>query len=575
VYIHPDVPPNEVLRFRYGFTDGSYQDYQYFKVRANPDFVTLDSNDLAVTVTSKSNIGYNGFQFDQGEGVVYRQGPPLLSEGGLMIGTSPSRVSDNIRNEQSVSDQDFFTLAPVRFDALPVGADQSAAGMMQDSFPAPGTVGVKVSYRAYAWNQEADRNYVILEYKITNTSAAPLTNLYAGLFSDWDIGPAHRNAAGWDPVHTLGYVYNVDRPNLYAGVRLLTPVQSTHYAIDNALGPPGRISLADGFTTAEKYQALANPPGQNHTAGLGGAGNDVSDVVGGQLPDLPAGASYQVAFAIMAAGQLADLQASARAAQHRYRQMKTGPAPAARADTICPNTTATLRPGGGSHYRFYADSAGQQLLAAGASFTTPRLKASATYYVSNADSLYESARVPFQVVVQPPAAAFTFSPDPVPANAAGLVRFTAPKPGAVSWHWDFGDGHQGQGPGPAHRYQKTGVYPVTLVVVNQRGCADTLTRTVEIKSVDFNRKWQPHTFILYPNPSLQGQVTLLVPDNIDTASGLALEVLNTIGEVIQRHQVTQNGRSVLDLSGLRNGMYLLRIGDKEGQVTKRFLLMRP
>lgn len=574
VYIHPDIPSNEVLRFRYGFTDGSYQDYQYFKVRAKPDFVTLDTHELAVTITSNGNIGYNGFQFDQGEGVVYRQGPPLLSEGGLLVGTSPSHVSDNIRNEQQASDLDFFTLAPVRFDPQPVQADQTASGLMQDSFPAAGTVGVKVSYRAYAWQQAADSKYVMLEYKITNTSGAPLANLYAGLFSDWDIGPANRNAAGWDSLHTLGYVYNVDRPDLYAGVQLLTPVLPTHYAIENAYGPPGDINLSDGFTTAEKYQALSNPGRQHQRAGRGGQGNDVSDVVGGRLPDLPAGASFQVAFALLAGDSLADLQASARAAQLRYRRMKTGPAPAARVDTICPHATATLQPSGGTRFRFYADAAGEQLLATGATFTTPRLQASATYFVSNVDSLYASERVAFQVVVQPPAAAFTFSPDPVTADAAGLVRFTASTSDARSWHWDFGDGHQGQGPQPSHRYGKPGVYPVRLVVVNPRGCADTLTRTLEIRSIRFNPHWQPDTFTLYPNPTQQDQITLLVPDNIDTAGGLVLEVLNVIGEVMQRHQLTQTGRAVLDLSGLRNGMYLLRIAGKQGQVTKRFQLAR-
>jgi serine protease len=574
VHLHPDIPINEVLTFRYGFTDGSYRDYQYFKVMANPDFVTLDVNDLAVTVTSQSNIGYNGFNYGQGQGVVYQQGPPLLSEGGLMIGASSSLVSDNIRNEISVPDQDFLAGTPARLERNPVRADQTAAGMMQDLFPKARTVGLKVSYRAYAWKQAPDRKYVILEYKVTNTNSAPLTNLYAGLFSDWDIGPANRNAAGWDSVNALGYVYNVDQRDRYAGVRLLTPGVPTHYAIDNAFGPPAHISLANGFSTAEKYQALANPHQKNLSAGLNGQGNDVSDVVGGKLPDLPAGGSALIAFAILAGDNLGDLQASAGAALNRYRQLKSGPAPAAASDTICPQGAFTLRPAGGSHFRFYADATGERLLAAGATFTTPALAATTTYYVSNADSLFESARVPFEVVVQRPAAAFAFSPDPVTAQAAGLVSFTAQTPRGSGWQWDFGDGGSGSGPNHTHRYAQAGTYPVRLVVTDSRGCVDTLTRTVEIKAVRFNRHWQPDTFILYPNPTPESQVSLLVPDEVDAAGGLALEVLNVIGEVMQRHQVSHTGRVVLGLSGLPNGMYLLRIQGKDGQVTKRFQVMR-
>ncbi|MGV3504147.1 MAG: S8 family serine peptidase [Adhaeribacter sp.] len=420
VYLHPDMPQNEVLRFRFGFADGSYQDYQYFKVTANPDFVTLKTRDLAVTITSKGNIGYNGFAYDQGEGVVYRQGPPLLSEGGLMVGLAPDKVSDNIRNEQQVSDGNFSALAPVRFDAPARGADQTASGLMQDAYPAAGNVGLKVSYRAFAWQPPQDRSFVIVEYKLTNTSGKALSNLYAGLFSDWDVGPATHNLAAWDSTHALGYVYSLHRPGLYAGVSLLTPLLPTHYAIDNAFSPAGSINLSDGFSTAEKYQALSSPHRQHQTAGLNGLGNDVSDVVGARLPDLAPGASVQVAFALLAGENLGGLQAGARAAQLRYRQLHTGPPPVAGRDSVELGGRATLRPAGGSIFRFYADSLGGPELGRGPTFATSRLAAPVTYYVSNADSLYESARVPYQVTLRLPQA-FTLFPNPTTREAITLA----------------------------------------------------------------------------------------------------------------------------------------------------------
>lgn len=485
VYLHPDLPQNEVLRFRFGFADGSYQDYQYFKVTANPDFVTLKTPDLAVTITSKGNIGYNGFQYDQGEGVVYRQGPPLLSEGGLMVGVSPERVSDNIRNEQQASDGNFSSLAPVRFDVPPRGADQTASGLMQDGYPAAGQVGLKVSYRAFAWQQPRDRNFVIVEYKLTNTSAQPLKNLYAGLFSDWDVGPANHNIAAWDSAHALGYVYSLDRPDLYAGVSLLTPLAPTHYAIDNAFAPAGNINLSDGFSTAEKYQALSSPPDQHQRAGLQGKGNDVSDVVGARLPNLAPGASVQLAFALLAGDKLASLQAGARAAQVRYRQLHTGPPPVAGRDSVELGGRATLRPAGGRHFRFYADSAGGPELGRGATFATSRLAAPVTWYVSNADSLYESARVPYRVSLR-----------------------------------------------------------------------------------------LPDTFTLFPNPTTREHITLSVPAGTGTSRDLSLEVLNLAGQVLLQGRVRQTGLVELELPGLRNGLYLLRIRGRDGQQTRRFQVLR-
>lgn len=47
----------------------------------------------------------------------------------------------------------------------------------------------------------------------------------------------------------------------------------------------------------------------------------------------------------------------------------------------------------------------------------------------------------------------------------------------VSWEWDFGDGGTSTEQHPTYTYADTGIYDVTLVIVNDLGCTDTLTRT--------------------------------------------------------------------------------------------------
>ena len=37
------------------------------------------------------------------------------------------------------------------------------------------------------WKNDPYKNFVILEYKIKNTTATPLSNFYMGIFADWDI----------------------------------------------------------------------------------------------------------------------------------------------------------------------------------------------------------------------------------------------------------------------------------------------------------------------------------------------------------------------------------------------------
>lgn len=47
----------------------------------------------------------------------------------------------------------------------------------------------------------------------------------------------------------------------------------------------------------------------------------------------------------------------------------------------------------------------------------------------------------------------------------------------VSYEWDFGDGGSSTDPNPTYVYADTGIFDVTLIITNDLGCTDTLTRT--------------------------------------------------------------------------------------------------
>lgn len=53
---------------------------------------------------------------------------------------------------------------------------------------------------------------------------------------------------------------------------------------------------------------------------------------------------------------------------------------------------------------------------------------------------------------------------------------TGPVP-AVSWAWDFGDGTSSSLQNPTHTYTTNGNYDVELVVIDQNGCTNTVTKT--------------------------------------------------------------------------------------------------
>ncbi len=80
-----------------------------------------------------------------------------------------------------------------------------------------------------------------------------------------------------------------------------------------------------------------------------------------------------------------------------------------------------------------------------------------------------------------PAPSLDFSWDINPAAVIDNLQFTATAQGnVISWHWDFGDGDTANIQNPTHQYKATGQYHVTLSIVVDGLCTNSLTKTVSI-----------------------------------------------------------------------------------------------
>ncbi|OWP62975.1 serine protease [Hymenobacter amundsenii] len=341
------VPVNTRATLRYHLQDAAtgYEEDQYETVLLNPDYVVLDANNLTLTLTSRGNIGYDGLGSSVGVGVSYRQGPPLLSEGGLLVATSATRVSDNVRNDQRGANADFAAIGQVHCLPRPPRADQEAEGVLRDQLPTAAmarAVGVQVRQHAYAWAAAPHQNYVVLEYRLTNLTTDTLRPLHVGLFMDWDLpGAPERNIATWDAARRLGYVYGATAPEVFAGVQLLAGGTASVYSLDNSSPLSAPVRLSDGFSTAEKWLSLSS--GTAYQEAGRPNGSDVSQVVGAVLPRLAPADSATVAFAVLAAPTLPELQAAADAARTRYEQvLPVSPAAARAGISLYPNPTTGL-----------------------------------------------------------------------------------------------------------------------------------------------------------------------------------------------------------------------------------------
>ncbi len=84
---------------------------------------------------------------------------------------------------------------------------------------------------------------------------------------------------------------------------------------------------------------------------------------------------------------------------------------------------------------------------------------------------------------QSPTASFVYSPtspeinSPVHFNAS---ESTDPDGTITSWDWDFGDGRHGSGEEVNHTYSDTGTYTVVLVVTDDSGNTDSVSKTLTV-----------------------------------------------------------------------------------------------
>ena len=64
----------------------------------------------------------------------------------------------------------------------------------------------------------------------------------------------------------------------------------------------------------------------------------------------------------------------------------------------------------------------------------------------------------------------------------------------VSWIWNLGDGSYHSGPNISHMYSDADIYDVTLKVVSDFGCSDSITKSLEIFYIpDAQFEFTPHT----------------------------------------------------------------------------------
>ena len=283
--IKQGTPDNVSVEFKIVFEDVTYDTKQMISTTLNIDYISTSINDLSFTIGASGKLGYNiiGNQ-SQGVGLKISGGETVLYQMGLLAAVDEVKSSYVLDNDWG-KNQELSYIYPGIESSLDV-----LTSFKDD--PATNSIGLTLKQKTLVWNDSDKRKFLIIEYKVINTSGGAITGLNLGIFSDWDINKYNNNIAVYDSTIKTGYSY--EPGGNYVGIHILSDFSVQHYAFDNN-GANGSIVQSDGFTSLEQYTSISGG-NLRDSAGLG----DISQIVGVGGLDILIGDSVKIAFAIVA-----------------------------------------------------------------------------------------------------------------------------------------------------------------------------------------------------------------------------------------------------------------------------------
>jgi len=187
----------------------------YIQVGNRPQvgFYTHYNDSLRFTVSNFGQFGFNYASFYPLNQYGFRYGDTTnngneIWEAALMIGIDSLHISDGVRTVVQEPDSDFDVAPDGDMVVSTPGTigDQETFSKFNDS-KAENPMGLEIQQRTCSWEDYPDQDFVILEYIIKNSSDSLLSNLYVGLFFDWQYLSARFEGVGYEPAENLGYLY--------------------------------------------------------------------------------------------------------------------------------------------------------------------------------------------------------------------------------------------------------------------------------------------------------------------------------------------------------------------------------
>uniref|UniRef100_A0A7C4GI10 Gingipain domain-containing protein n=1 Tax=candidate division WOR-3 bacterium TaxID=2052148 RepID=A0A7C4GI10_UNCW3 len=219
-----------------------------------------DTADFVLGVCANGGIGTTQWR-GEGLGFIYpktRQwSSSAMMHGGLMLGTDTVWVCDNYYGVPWRQTSLNFRMEESLRMVVPAELGEQEYRCVISDAAHPEPKGLTVTQRSYVSARLVHKDFVVIEYRIHNNSAEPLTGLYVGVACDFRTAPWNANDqydfAGTDSVRNLAYIKSASSGETLAlGVRHIYPVGMNGYA--NCISHNTYIN--DGFTKSEKMKFM-------------------------------------------------------------------------------------------------------------------------------------------------------------------------------------------------------------------------------------------------------------------------------------------------------------------------------
>jgi subtilisin family serine protease len=548
---------NAEIICRLTFNAAGYSDVQYFNFKVSTDLLNIRTPRIGVTATANGRIGFNDNNNQEGIGFQLL-GKNILGEGGLLIATGPNTISNCIY-DTSGKDNNFLKTSPIRFVTSNNNLQQANCTFTDDRAPQRVRVGVSVNQNTLAYQSSPADRVVIYTYDITNTSGRNFDSLCVGIYTDFQVGDYRNNRTDWDTSNKIGYTYSTGPNPVFAGVQVLSQGQPNYYAIDGVLNytANNNLNLYDGFSTFEKFTALSKGLGRVKGGLNAATGCDVVSITGVKIYDVLPGETRKVAFAMSAGNSLSELRNSLAAARNRFAMNNISPQPRVVDVATCSGGSALIAPSNGNRFKFYDRPSLFEPIAEGRFLILNNVRQQQNIYVTSIDSLFESIATPLTVFVNGPRAQFSI-PSYINLRASDTLAITNNSTGGLSFKWYLNGLLADTNQNPRIVVRRLGNNLLKLKI-GDFDCADSLELNFTAGNIASLKGKLPLGYAVYPNPAKD--VVFIESPQGETPQ---ISCLNLQGKLVRLTQTTNSDKSIIDLSNLSRGTYILLIRDKTG-----------